>query len=119
MLLSVVASAQVSFTVDAPTLSAVGETLRVEFTVDAKPDKDSFRGPDFSEAGFELLAGPSQSTSRSVQWINGKESSSYRCIFTYIVMPSAEGKYTIGSASVSVDGKSYTTRPCRTTKAAS
>lgn len=111
MLLSVVASAQVSFTVDAPTLSAVGETLRVEFTVDAKPDKDSFRGPDFSEAGFELLAGPSQSTSRSVQWINGKESSSYRCSFTYIVMPSVEGKYTIGSASVSVDGKSYTTRP--------
>lgn len=111
MLLSVVASAQVSFTVDAPTLSAVGETLRVEFTVDAKPDKDSFRGPDFSEAGFELLAGPSQSTSRSVQWINGKESSSYRCSFTYIVMPSAEGKYTIGSASVAVDGKTYTTRP--------
>lgn len=111
MLLTTVASAQVSFTVDAPTLSAVGEPLRIEFSVDAQPDKDSFVGPDFAAAGFELLAGPTSSTSRSVQWINGEQSSSFSCSYTYIVMPTAEGIFTIGSAQVAVDGKSYTTRP--------
>ena len=109
MLSFTMASAQVSFTVDAPTLSAVGEPLRVEFSVDAKPDNNTFVGPEFE--GFDLLAGPSQSTSRSVQWVNGKESNSYRCSFTYILMPLAEGKYTIGSATIKVDDKTYTTRP--------
>ena len=100
---------QVSFTVDAPTITALGQPFRVEFSVDAEPERKSFKAPDFE--GFEVLAGPSVSTGHSVQFVNGRKSASYNCTYTYVLMPSEEGKFTIGAASVTVDDKKYTTKP--------
>ena len=108
LMTSWVASAQVSFTVDAPALTAMGQPFRVAFTVDAQPEDGSFKAPSFSD--FDVLAGPSVSTGHSVQFINGKQSSSYNCTYTYVLMPRENGTYTIGSASIRVDGKSYTTK---------
>ena len=101
--------AQVSFTADAPALTAMGEPFRVEFTVDKEPDTNTLKAPDF--AGFDLLAGPSVSTGHSIQFINGKQSSSYNCTYTYVLLPQAAGTYTIGAASIEVEGKRYTTKP--------
>ena len=101
--------AQVSFTADAPALTAMGEPFRVEFTVDKEPDANTLKAPDF--AGFDLLAGPSVSTGHSIQFINGKQSSSYNCTYTYVLLPQAAGTYTIGAASIEVEGKRYTTKP--------
>ncbi len=106
---SIEAWAQVSFVADAPALTAMGEPFRVEFTVDAEPDTRSIKAPDFE--GFELIAGPSVSTGHSIQFINGKQSTSYSCTFTYVLLPERAGTFTIGSASVEVDGKSYSTKP--------
>ncbi|MBQ3249079.1 MAG: protein BatD [Alistipes sp.] len=106
---SSVAWGQVSFTVDAPALTALGQPFRVEFSVDAEPERDSFKAPSFE--GFEVLAGPSVSTGHSIQFVNGKQSSSYNCSYTFVLLPSESGTYTIGSASIKVDGKSYTTKP--------
>ena len=108
LMLSWTASAQVSFTVDAPALAALGQPLRVAFTVDAEPEDGSFKAPAFSD--FDILAGPSVSTGRSVQFINGKQSSSYNCTYTYVLMPREKGTFTIGAASIRVDGKTYTTK---------
>ena len=108
LILSWAASAQVSFTVDAPALTALGQPFRVAFTVDAQPEDGSFKAPSFTD--FDLLAGPSVSTGQSVQFINGKQSSSYNCTYTYVLMPRENGTFTIGSASVRVDGKTYTTK---------
>lgn len=101
--------AQVSFTADAPALTAMGEPFRVEFTVDKEPDANTLKAPYF--AGFDLLAGPSVSTGHSIQFINGKQSSSYNCTYTYVLLPQAAGTYTIGAASIEVEGKRYTTKP--------
>lgn len=101
--------AQVSFTADAPALTALGQPFRVEFSVDAEPERDSFRAPSFE--GFEVLAGPSVSTGHSIQFVNGKQSSSYNCSYTFVLLPSESGTFTIGSATVEVDGKTYSTKP--------
>ena len=75
LMTSWVASAQVSFTVDAPALTALGQPFRVAFTVDAEPENGSLKAPDFAK-DFDVIAGPSVSTGHSVQFINGKQSSS-------------------------------------------
>lgn len=101
--------AQVSFTAEAPALTAMGQPFRVEFTIDAEPDSNSLEAPAFE--GFDVIAGPSVSTGHSIQFINGKQSTSYSCTYTYVLMPSEVGKYTIGAASIKVDGKGYSTKP--------
>ena len=109
LMLSWAASAQVSFTVDAPALTALGRPFNVAFTIDAEPEQNSFKAPEFEE-NFDVVAGPSTSVGRSMQFINGKQSSSYNYTITYALMPRESGTFTIGSASVKVDGKTYTTR---------
>ena len=101
--------AQVSFVADAPALAEIGRPFRVEFTVDKEPDSNTLKAPDFE--GFEVLAGPSVSTGHSIQFINGKQSSSYNCTFTYVLLPAKAGTFRIGAASIEVEGKSYTTEP--------
>ena len=110
LMLSWAASAQVSFTVDAPALTALGRPFNVAFTIDAEPEQNSFKAPEFQE-NFDVVAGPSTSVGRSMQFINGKQSSSYNYTITYALMPRESGTFTIGSASVKVDGKTYTTGP--------
>jgi hypothetical protein len=110
MLTSAITSwAQVSFKVNAPALTAMGQPFRVEFTVDAEPDSNSIETPSFD--GFDILAGPSVSTGHSIQFINGKQSTSYSCTYTYVLMPTRAGKFTIGAATIKVDGKKYNTEP--------
>ena len=96
----------VSFEVNAPRVVAVGEPFGVEFSLNAKP-KD-FVAPSFE--GFDVLAGPSTSTSSSVQFINGKMSQSVNNTFSFVVAASSEGEFTIGEASVKADGKTYKTQ---------
>ena len=109
LMLSWAASAQVSFTVDAPALTALGRPFNVAFTIDAEPEQNSFKAPEFNE-NFDVLAGPSTSVGRSMQFINGKQSSSYNYTITYTLMPRESGTFTIGSASVRVNGKTYATK---------
>ncbi|MBQ4499144.1 MAG: protein BatD [Alistipes sp.] len=103
--------AQVSFTVAAPTPVAVGSPFRAEFSIDSEPDRGSFNAPAFE--GFEVIAGPSVSTGHSVQWINGKQTSSYNCTYTFVLMPVEEGIFTIAPATISAGGKSYSTEPLK------
>ena len=63
----------------------------------------NFKGPNFK--GFNVLSGPNQST--SMQIINNSVSSSIE--YSYIIQSSQEGNFTIGSASLSYEGKKYST----------
>jgi hypothetical protein len=74
-----------------------GEPFRVQFTVNT--DASNFRPPSF--AGFEVLNGPSQSS--SMQIINGQYSRSLS--FTYVLKANKVGTTKIQSASIQVDGK--------------
>ena len=108
LLSSWAAWAQVSFTADVPALTALGQPFRIEFSVDAEPEKGSFQAPSFE--GFDVLAGPTVSTGHSIQFINGRQSASYNCTYSFVLLPESAGKFTIGAASIKVDGKSYTTK---------
>ncbi|MFI3302363.1 MAG: BatD family protein [Rikenellaceae bacterium] len=104
---SVAAAESVSFTASAPMMVAVGQSFRVEFELNASPDKDSFSAPDFK--GFDVLAGPAVSQGSSIQIINGKMTKSVNKSYTYVLVAQEAGTFTIGKASVRVDKTAYQT----------
>lgn len=97
---------QYVFGVDAPAVVSLDEAFRLTFTATGKVDK--FNEPQIT--GFDVLAGPSASTSSSTSIINGKRTHSYEMSYTYILQPKAEGKFSIPSASVIIDGKEYSSK---------
>ena len=103
------AAEKVTFEVNAPMIVSKGEAFRVEFALNAKPDKESFSAPDF--AGFDVLAGPATSQGSSVQWINGNMTKSVSYTITYVLLPQNKGTFSVGAASIEVDGKRYSTSP--------
>lgn len=105
LLVGSMAFAQNTFVVDAPKVVGQDEAFRVVFTADG--EIDDFTQPQFT--GLEVLAGPSQSTMMSSQYINGKASKKVEISYTYIVRPLAEGIAKISAASASIGGKVYTT----------
>lgn len=79
----------------------VNERLRVEFSMNK--DGDNFTPPNFN--GFQVVMGPSQSIKSS--WINGKRSFSKS--YSYILKPTEKGNFTIGQATIQIDGETYKT----------
>ena len=95
---------QVSFKGSAPQSVVMGEQFRLTFVVNAEgKDLRVQEMPD-----FEVLMGPSQSTSYSNSWINGKSSSQTTVSYTYILMPKKEGTFTIAPATIKVKNATYT-----------
>ena len=97
------ASEKITFEAKAPMIISVGEAFRVEFMLNAKPDKGTFSAPDFN--GFDVLAGPATSQGSSVQFINGNMTKSVSYTITYVLLPQNKGNFHVGSASIEVDGK--------------
>jgi tetratricopeptide (TPR) repeat protein len=82
---------------------AVGEQFRLTYTVNTQNVSD-FRSGNIPDA-FEILIGPNRSMQSSYQIINGHTSSSSSITYTYIVVASKNGTFTIPPAHVVVDGK--------------
>lgn len=95
-------------TVDKTTVGQY-EHFQVYFTFNGSDINglSNFRPPSFQ--GFRVLSGPNQST--SMQIINNKVSASLT--FSYILQPTNVGEFTIGSASVDYNGKTYRTNPLK------
>lgn len=102
------ATEEVSFVVNAPMVTSVGEAFRVEFELNAKADKDSFIPPSFDN--FDVVAGPSVSQGSSIQIINGEMTKSISYAITYVLLPQKEGNFAISPATIKVKGKSYTSQ---------
>ncbi len=81
----------------------INERLRVEFTMNK--DGDNFSPPSFE--GFKVVMGPSQSISSS--WLNGKRS--FSKTYSYILVPTARGRFTIKQATIEIAGETYKTLP--------
>ncbi|TAI47728.1 BatD family protein [Flagellimonas allohymeniacidonis] len=81
----------------------INERLKVEFSMNK--DGDNFTPPPFE--GFKVVMGPSQSISSS--WINGKRS--FSKTYSYILVPTARGKFTIKQATIEIEGQVYKTLP--------
>lgn len=97
-------AADVVFKAAAPEVVVMGENFRLSFSVNAE-GKD-LRAPDLSD--FDVLMGPSASTSYSTQMINGNISSETSVTYTYILQPKKEGTFNVGPATIKVGGSNYT-----------
>ena len=95
------ADGKVSFTASAPDAVAVGDQFRLSYTVTTQKVRD-FRTPSIK--GFDVLMGPSRSQQKSVQIINGETTSTSSITFTYILMATAEGSFTIPGATITAEG---------------
>ena len=109
MAISVVANAaDVSFSVDYPRQVVQGNKFQISFSL-RNAEGNGFKAPEVG--GCKLLYGPSKSSSYSSQWVNGVSSSSSSEEYTMVYRADQAGKYTVGSATVSVGGKQYSTKP--------
>ncbi|WP_291528687.1 BatD family protein [Bacteroides sp. UBA939] len=99
--LQVYADDKVSFTASAPDAVAVGDQFRLAYTVTTQKIRD-FRVPTIK--GFEVLMGPSRSQQTSMQIAQGVSTSTTSITFTYILMATVEGDFTIPGATIMADG---------------
>ena len=83
----------------------VNENLRVDFKMNK--DGDNFSPPSFN--GFRVVGGPNQSVSNS--WINGVRT--FSKTYSYFLTPEKKGNFTIGQASIEIDGDIYKTLPVK------
>ncbi|MCT8339457.1 BatD family protein [Flavobacteriaceae bacterium TK19130] len=85
----------------------VNERLRIDFEMNK--DGDNFNPPDFN--GFRVVGGPNQAISNS--YINGKRS--YSKTYSYFLAPQAQGSFTIGQATIEIEGETYKSLPIKVT----
>jgi hypothetical protein len=97
------ATAQVTFKATAPATVVQGEQFRLSFVLNEE-GKD-LRLPDMPD--FEVLFGPSTSTSFSQRTVNGKTTSERSVSYTYILMANNPGTFTIQPATIQVGGSEY------------
>jgi len=103
------ALAAASFSVvNPPGRVSVGQKFSITFRL-RNGEGTSLKVPQIN--GCKQLYGPSTSTSQSYQIINGSMSSSSTVDYTYIYRAEKEGSYTVGEASITVDGKRLSTKP--------
>ncbi len=97
--------AQVSFEASSNVKKvSLNSYFEVAFTL-KNADGKGFMPPGFE--GFVVYAGPYRSA--SVTSINGVRSS--ELTYTYTLKPTQKGKFTIGSAKIKANGKTYTSKP--------
>lgn len=104
---SVSMGSEVSFTIQIPSQVSLGERFSVVFSSNKRAA--DFQAPSFD--GFRIVSGPAQSSSTSVQIVNGQVSQTETHSFTYILESIREGTFRIERASVVIDGRRYATNP--------
>ena len=95
---------EVIFKASAPIGVVKNEQFRLTYSLN-KEGKD-IRLPSGMD-GFDILFGPSVSSSYSTQIINGKSTSQSSFSYTYILLAPEEGSFTIAPASITVNGSNY------------
>ncbi|MBL7817381.1 MAG: protein BatD [Saprospiraceae bacterium] len=105
LLFPLAAIGQVQFTASLDSKQVpVGEAFEIKFTID-NGQGSGFRPPSFGE--FNVVSGPNRMNSMTI--VNGNSRSSESIV--YVLQAKKEGIFTIGSASVTINGKPYTTQP--------
>lgn len=104
---SYVQAEELTFTAEAPGAVVMGETFRLSYTVNTHKAKN-FRVGNITD--FDILMGPTQSSSSSTSIINGVRTSSRTLTFTCILRPKKEGTFTIPAATITADNKQMTSK---------
>lgn len=98
----------VSFTLQAPSRVAKGEKFYVTYTV-TDGQGSNLKAPKIE--GCKFLSGPSTSESSYYSNVNGRAQSSSRVEYTFLYRADAVGTLQIQPASITINGKTYTTKP--------
>lgn len=94
----------VRFSASAPSTVVLNSPFQLVYTLNAA-GKD-LRVPEINN--FDVLAGPFQSHSSSIQIINGRQSSSESNSYTYTLQAQKTGTFTIPAATIIIGGQKYT-----------
>ena len=109
--ISLVSALAQTLTGSAPSHVAVGEQFRLTYTVNTQ-NVSEFRAGNIPDE-FEVLIGPNRSMQSSYQMVNGHTSSSSSITYTYIVVATKNGSYTIPPAHVLIDSKVISSNPIK------
>ena len=97
--------ADTTFRAKAPSSVAVGQQFRLEYVVTARASGITV---DLKDTGFDVLYGPTTSSSSSTSIVNGQMSSEIRTTFSYVLSATKEGTFTLPAATIKVDGETLT-----------
>ncbi|MCQ2347580.1 MAG: BatD family protein [Paludibacteraceae bacterium] len=109
-LLSVSAD-DVVFRAEAPNKVVAGRPFQLTYSINQRAR--DLQAPEFN--GFDYLAGPYTSQSSSTSFVNGRRTSSFSLTYTYTLMGTNPGDFTIGPATITCDGQKYTSNGVRIT----
>ncbi len=100
-------SEETRLVMSAPNAVNVGDQFRLTFHINRKGENLTL--PEL--ASFDVLMGPSYSSSTSIQIINGNASQSTDYAYTYILRAREEGTFTLRPASIEVEGQIIASNP--------
>ena len=109
------ASAQ-RIVVHAPSRVTAGETFRLEYTINTNDVDGRLQLGNIPDA-FEVVYGPSVSQQQSYSMVNGHTSSSSSITYTYMLMGTKNGTFTIPAAHVNVGSHTIASEPVKVTVA--
>lgn len=98
---------EVTFTAEAPRVVSLGERFRLNYKSNAA---GTTLRPGNLE-GFSVLSGPNTSRSSSVEIVGNKMEQTIEISYSYILQAKQEGKFTITSGTLTVEGKKYDSNP--------
>ena len=104
-----IASAQTDIKVEVHRVVEVGEQFNLTFIIEGESSASDFTWNPTSD--FQLLWGPQQGRSTSVQMINGKTTKSVQTTYSYVLRPVKTGKFTLARASAKVKGQDIYSQP--------
>lgn len=93
---------ELTFMADAPKTIIMGQQFRLSYTINTHNAKN-FRVGDITD--FDILMGPTQSTSSSTYSINGQRTVNKTLTHTCVLRPKKEGTFTIPAATIIAEGK--------------
>lgn len=100
--------AQTSIQVQSHKVVSIDEQFNVTFVIEGAKPTDFSWDPG---ADFDLVWGPQQGRSTSVQIINGKRTESSQTTYSYILRPLKAGKFTLARANAKVKGNEIYSDP--------
>ncbi len=103
------AFAQTEIQVQTHNVVAADEQFNVTFIIEGEAKSSDFTWSPGDD--FQLLWGPQQGRSTSVQMINGKTTRSVQTTYSYVLRPTKPGKFTLAQASAKVKGSTITSKP--------
>lgn len=106
---AVMAFAQTSIKVQTHNVVAADEQFNVTFIIEGEAKSSDFSWEPGDD--FQLLWGPQQGRSTSVQMINGKTTKSVQTTYSYVLRPVKAGKFTLTRASAKVKGENIYSDP--------